>query len=113
LAHPFSVGSDPPPINELAAPGPSTPNAAADIERPWQKSIRAKDTASSAAKQACRAMLRQDIGAALHLATGTAALALECIEAGDDFAVRYLTQRVHLYSRFAAETALELRRAAT
>jgi hypothetical protein len=102
------AGTGPPQIK--AAPGALmiSPDAAM-AEHPFPKESEARDKSSPAAKQACRALVRADIGASLRLAIDNAALALRYFESGDDFAVQYLTQRSRAYAAFAAETALELR----
>jgi hypothetical protein len=104
-------GTGPPPQKKAAPGALISPDAAADIERPWQ-SIRAKDSPSAAARQACDALLREDIGAALRFTIDNAALALRYLESGDDPAVQYLAHRSRAFATFAAECALELRRMA-
>jgi hypothetical protein len=102
-----------PPDKRKAAPGRRSPSAAADDEHSKPEGSEIKDSPSAAATQVCRALVREDIAAALYLAIGHAELALGYLESGDDFAVRYLVHRFHLYAEFAAACALDLRRAAS
>jgi hypothetical protein len=106
----FGCGKDPPDKSK-AALGRGDPSAACNTEQ-LPKAFDCKDKPSHAAMQACRAMLRQDIGAALYLAQGNAALALRYLASGDDVAAAYLTNRVRLYAQYAAELAADLRRVA-
>jgi hypothetical protein len=99
----FARGAGPPQIK--AAPGMAISPGAAMAEHPFPEESEVKDKCSAAARQACRALIREDIAAALHLAMANGALALEYIACGDDLAVRYLVHRFHLYANFAAETA--------
>jgi hypothetical protein len=91
-------------------PGRGIPSAAADIEHPDPKEFTGENKSSPAAKQACRKLIREDIAAALHLAMANGALALEYLETGDDFAVRFFVHRTRLYADFAAGCAIDLRR---
>jgi hypothetical protein len=107
----FTHGTGPP-GEKKAAPGEGAPSAAINTDERPSQTFEVRDKPSDAARQVCREILRQDIGAALHLAIGNAVLALRYLEADDDPALRYLVHRFHLYARFATETARELRKAA-
>jgi hypothetical protein len=98
-----------PPPTKTALGQAFAPSAAADIEPPIQRKFSGTHKPSRDAKQACRALIRDDIAAALHLAADNAALALDYLDCGDDAAADYLIRRLRAYAQFASECALELR----
>lgn len=67
------------------------------------------DSASARAKQACLALIREDLAETLAHAIANGTLAQDYLAAEDDLAARYLIHRLRLFANHAGGLALELR----